>query len=342
MITNQLIINLCAFAVKKIFTAKPQRTAKWSIHQPLTVNHQSPLRHSVVKKMKIMNLKYYLIIILSLFLITSINAQKSSSKKKKKQQQETIITIESSSISFAPVKIIEPIIKYELYVKDKELNNPLPNCRVTLIGSDSISIIKYTDSIGRVIFEKEGDDNLIKRNVSYKIFVSKTDYLVGIKTFSTFDENNQKFVEEVFLTYALNKVLDLPTIWYSYDRWDLLVEEGRINSYDSLDYLYQILIDNPTLIVEIQNHTDCRGKPQYSTRLSQKRAQACVDYLVSKGIPKERLIARGFEGTVPRGHGLDCESINKMTSKEEQEKAHQLNRRTQFKVLSFEYKPTDN
>jgi outer membrane protein OmpA-like peptidoglycan-associated protein len=294
------------------------------------------------KKNEIMNPKYYLIIILSLFLMPSLNAQKSSSKKKKKQQQETIITIDSSSISVAPVKNIEPNIKYELYVMDKESNNPLPNCRITLIGSDSTSVIKYTDTTGRVMFEKERDDNLIKRNVSYKIIVSKTDYLVGIKTFSTVEENNENFVEEIFLTFALNIVLDFPEIQFYYDKWDLLVEEGRINSYDSLDYLYQIMIDNPTIIVEIQNHTDCRGKPQYSTSLSQRRAQACLEYLVTKGISKDRLIANGYRSQVPRGPGLDCESIKKLPSKEDQEKAHQLNRRTQFKVLSFDYKPTDN
>jgi peptidoglycan-associated lipoprotein len=274
--------------------------------------------------------------------IQPFTAQKSPSKKKKKQKTETLITIDSSSISAIPVKKIVPIIKYELYAKDKDSNNPIPNCMVTLIGSDSTSVIKYTDTTGRVIFEKVGDGNLIKRNVSYKIIVSKTDYLVGIKTFSTVEGNNENYIEEIFLTYALNKVLDLPEIQFYYDKWSLLVEEGRINSYDSLDYLYRIMIDNPTIIVEIQNHTDCRGKPQYSTSLSQRRAQVCVEYLVTKGISKDRLIAKGYRSQVPRGPGLDCESINKMPTKMEQEIAHQKNRRTQFKVLSFEYKPTDN
>jgi peptidoglycan-associated lipoprotein len=118
-----------------------------------------------------------------------------------------------------------------------------------------------------------------------------------------------------------------------------LVESGRINSKDSLDFLDQTLIDNPTIIIELQAHTDCRGKAAYNQALSQRRAQACVDYLISKGIPAERMQAKGYGMEIPRATGLECASINKMPTKAEQEVAHQKNRRTQFRVLSYDFKP---
>ncbi len=294
--------------------------------------------------MKIMNLKYYLIIILSLLLIPSINAQKSSSKKKKKQQQETIITIDSSSISVTPKKIVLPNMIYDLYVKDALTKNPVPNCRVTLTGSDSSIVVKYTDSIGKVVFENDGDVMFIKRETSYNVKISKFLYVDAFERFSTLGGYSKRFVHEVFLKYEKDTVYDLPEIQFAYDKSDLLVIDGKINSYDSLDFLYQLMIDNPTIIIEIQNHSDCRGKAIYSSSSgnTQRRAQACVDYLVSKGIPQERLVAKGYGNQVPRGPGLDCESIKKLPTKEEQELAHQKNRRVQFRVLSFEYKPTDN
>jgi peptidoglycan-associated lipoprotein len=108
-----------------------------------------------------------------------------------------------------------------------------------------------------------------------------------------------------------------------------------------LAFLYQLLTDHPNVIIEIQGHSDCTEK-DFDKKLSQKRAQVCVDYLVSKGIPQERLVAKGYGVEIPRIYNLDCESIKKLPTKEEQEIAHQKNRRVQFRVLSFDYKPTDN
>lgn len=273
--------------------------------------------------------------------IQPITAQKSPSKKKKNQTTQIVREVIDTA------KIIKPQydkfrIKFVLYVKVNGSHNPISNCTVTLTGSDSSIIVKSTDSTGKVVFDKEGEKYAINPNVNYLATITKVPFLTETKRFSTVGGGMGKdFVEEVFLTYKVNEVMDLPEIQYAYDKWELLVQEGRINSYDSLDFLYQLMIENPTIIVEIQNHTDCRGKPHYSTSLSQRRAQSCVEYLVSKGISKDRLIAKGFRSEVPRGPGLDCESIKKLPTKEEQEKAHQLNRRTQFMILSFEYKPID-
>ena len=111
-----------------------------------------------------------------------------------------------------------------------------------------------------------------------------------------------------------------------------------MNSKDSLDYLYNTLIQNPNIVIELQAHTDCRGSARYNRDLSQKRAQSCVDYLISKGIPVDRMVPVGKGEDIPRAKGLECKTIDKMGTTEEQEAAHQRNRRTQFKVLSFDYK----
>ena len=58
------------------------------------------------------------------------------------------------------------------------------------------------------------------------------------------------------------------------------------------------------------------------------------------GIPAERMVPAGYGEEQPRAEGLECETIENMATKEEQEAAHQKNRRTQFRVLSFDYKPS--
>ena len=70
--------------------------------------------------------------------------------------------------------------------------------------------------------------------------------------------------------------------------------------------------------------------------LSQK-GSVFVDYLISKGSPSDRMVPVGYGEAPPRAEGLECKSIDKMSTKEEQEAAHQRNRRTQFRVLSSDF-----
>lgn len=131
------------------------------------------------------------------------------------------------------------------------------------------------------------------------------------------------------------QVYQLSQIIFHFDKPEPLVNE-QVNSKDSLNYLLQILLDNPTIIVEIRNHTDCRGSDKYSVRLSQKRAQTVVNYLITKGVNSKRLIAKGMEDSEPLP-GLSCEEITLMKNQREKELAHKKNRRTDFKVVSWDF-----
>jgi peptidoglycan-associated lipoprotein len=124
--------------------------------------------------------------------------------------------------------------------------------------------------------------------------------------------------------------------------YDLAKATLRPESKDSLDFLYQTLIDNPTAIIEIGSHTDSRGSNKANEKLAQARAQACVDYLVNeKGIAKERLVAKGYGEERPLrmadGTVLTEKYIMGKKTKQEQESLHQLNRRTAFRILSWNY-----
>jgi outer membrane protein OmpA-like peptidoglycan-associated protein len=110
------------------------------------------------------------------------------------------------------------------------------------------------------------------------------------------------------------------------------------NSKDSLDYLFDIMVDKPTIIIELQAHTDSSGGDTENMVLSQKRAQSCVDYLISKGVDADRMVAYGYGETRLK---ITDDQISKMPTKAEKEAAHQKNRRTEFTVLSFDYVPKE-
>jgi peptidoglycan-associated lipoprotein len=104
----------------------------------------------------------------------------------------------------------------------------------------------------------------------------------------------------------------------------------------------------------LRSHTDSRGSALTNVELSQKRAQSVVDYLIEKGIQPARLRAKGYASTMPKvvdrkiigqntflveGTKLTADYIENLESEEQQEIAHQINRRTEFQVISTEFKP---
>ena len=119
-----------------------------------------------------------------------------------------------------------------------------------------------------------------------------------------------------------NKIFVLENIYYDLDKWDI-----RDDAAIELDKLVTILKDNPELKIELSSHTDDRNTDSYNMRLSQRRAQSAVDYLVSQDIDKNRLTAKGYG---------ESKQIIENASTEEQ---HQVNRRTEFKILEIGEKP---
>lgn len=109
-------------------------------------------------------------------------------------------------------------------------------------------------------------------------------------------------------------------IYYDFDQASI-----REESKEELEKLMKMMADNPDFIVEISSHTDSRGSDGYNYRLSQRRADAVITWLGKQGVSKNRLYARGYGETQ---HVNDC-----INQKPCSEKEHQLNRRTEFRIL---------
>lgn len=217
-------------------------------------------------------------------------------------------------------------------VKDIDTKQVIPGADVKLIGTDGSSVKIQTDENGFFKFDTNGKERYIKPNTSYTIIVSKDGYLVAKGKETTVGiEESRIFEHEYELQSIKKEEIKFPTVLYEYDKWEL-TQQGK----DSLEYLYQVLIDNPNIVIELAAHTDSRGSDKYNLNLSQKRAESCVNYLISKGIDPERLKPKGYGETKLL---ISDEEIAKLPTEEEKEAAHQKNRRTVFKVLRDDYVP---
>jgi OmpA-OmpF porin, OOP family len=214
------------------------------------------------------------------------------------------------------------------FVKDASINNgfPLDNARVTLSFIDS--------SENHFVLKEKTTTNeepfyfLLQPDMHYFINAGREGYFNKNFAFNTigkaapdtirFNIELEKIVEE--------KTYRLSNIYYKYNDFALLPE-----SKATLDTLFEILQENPDIRIELSSHTDSRGTESYNLTLSQKRAQSCVGYLIAKGINTTRLIAKGYGASQPL---QDCSNdiLCRDTEKEDCP-CHQLNRRTEFKVV---------
>jgi peptidoglycan-associated lipoprotein len=225
-------------------------------------------------------------------------------------------------------------------VKDEKTGAPIAESVVQLIASDGTNLRAETGTGGDFRFE-------LKPDVDYIFLASRKGYLNGKEKETTKgQEKSRDFMITILLT-ATDSPIELPNIFYDFGRWDL-----RPESMVSLDRLVETLSDNPQVTIELMSHTDSRDTEEYNLDLSQKRAQSVVEYLILKGIEPERLSPKGYGESSPKvvdtetnsqypflktGTTLTEQYINTLPTDEQKEIAHQINRRTEFRVLRTDY-----
>lgn len=220
---------------------------------------------------------------------------------------------------YLALKIVEPV--YAILDdpnSDKTGTKALPNGPVILevFGTEQRLV---SDNKGQLLVK-------LDRDRSYTLTARYRDHLTKTDTILTTDlsKNPENPITTINRTIELdpifkNKEIILENIFYDYEQWNI-----RADAEPSLDHLAEIMKSNPGIRVQLSSHTDCRGTDEYNLDLSQKRAQAAIDYLISVGIPSKRLQAQGFGESNPAVN-CECESCS--------EENHQKNRRTTFKII---------
>jgi outer membrane protein OmpA-like peptidoglycan-associated protein/tetratricopeptide (TPR) repeat protein len=207
------------------------------------------------------------------------------------------------------------------HVYNVETNEPIGNALLTFkdVRGDNEPFYIITDSSGYYESELTLNQELYIKAQKNKYFGDAT----NISTVGLTDDS--LFIHDFYLTPIPAGEITIPGIEYDFDKATLRPESKKI-----LDDLAAFLELNDNLSVEIASHTDARGSDSYNQRLSQARAKSCVDYLISKGIAADRLVATGYGESKPLITETD---INALPTKEEQESAHQKNRRTSFRPI---------
>jgi peptidoglycan-associated lipoprotein len=240
-----------------------------------------------------------------------------------------------------------PPMKFNIIgeVRDDKTDAVLPGATVKSIGSDGITIETTTGDDGTFRF-------MLKPNTDYVFVASRIGYLNGKERNTTKgQEKSTDFRATIYLSNIRQSIeLSNSNVFYDFGKWDL-----RPEAMVSLDKLIETLNDNPTITIELMAHTDSRDSEEFNLDLSQKRAQSVVDYLIERGVDPVRLTAKGYGESMPKevnrriaenygflseGSVLDDDFLNTLSTTQ-QEQAHQLNRRTEFRVLRTDYQPAE-
>ena len=224
------------------------------------------------------------------------------------------------------------IVNYTL--KGTTLTPKNDNMDLSILGN---SVVKLVDTSGQIIDETFTDENgtfafTVYGDENYILIGEKENYFSTRGEFTTIGKELDKSTLKDFITNVefeknlildriiVNKSIVLDNIYYDLDKADI-----REDAALELDKLVVILRDNPNISIELSSHTDDRASVEYNQDLSQRRAESAVYYILSKGITENRIIAKGY--------GESQLIIANAKSEEE----HQINRRTEFKVTSYEF-----
>lgn len=210
-------------------------------------------------------------------------------------------------------------------VYDFDTQKPITGAKVKMTNELGQEIEVVTDQTGSYYF----DNTKFKEENTYDLVASAGEYLNDIGKESTKGEKVGKdYKRDFYLKTTKKGPIKLPEILY-----DLNSAQLRPESKDSLNGLINTLRENPNIRIELMSHTDSRGSAKSNIDLSQRRAQSVVDYLIEQKIDPARLEAKGYGETKLLNKckdGVPCT-----------EQEHQINRRTEFRIVATDFVPKE-
>jgi outer membrane protein OmpA-like peptidoglycan-associated protein len=217
---------------------------------------------------------------------------------------------------------------------DKISKEKIPNAKVTITDKyNGKNFVYRTSDNGDFIIKLENDK--FNSSLDYSIKIEKEGY------FNKFDDYKKVLNREG--QYNIHEDLDISTIkfkegmdlaktlnvfpiYFDYDKFNI-----RKDAAIELDKIIKVMNENPTMIVELGSHTDCRGTIEYNEKLSAKRAESSADYIKNRISNPERIYGKGFGESKPTAK-CNCDT-NKPDKCSEED--HQKNRRTEFIIIKL-------
>ena len=197
-------------------------------------------------------------------------------------------------------------------VFDKKTNKGLPSTveLIDLGNKQPLTKVQTSETGDYLITIPVGKDYIFNVNHRGYLFYSDNFFMNNKATDSVYEKNIGLQPLEA------NASIILKNIFFDVNKFELKPE-----SQAELEILVQLLIENPSIKIEISGHTDNVGKPADNLKLSNNRAKSVITYLIGKKIPAHRLLAKGYGETKP-------------VADNKSEEGRALNRRTEMKVIS--------
>ena len=239
--------------------------------------------------------------------------------------QDNSVKLNTANMNTDKVEVKIPLSKQAVFdLKGKIYNEgsklPMSGVKVTLESvCDGKKEEVTTAADGKYAFKLQAD-------CKYKVTASKANDKekclgITIEKSTMGLKNSQTLYADIGLI-CQGDIIRIDNIYYDLDKSAI-----RPDAAAELDKTLDLFKKYPTLKIELRSHTDCRAPDDYNMKLSQRRAQAAVTYLISRGVEPKQLVAKGYGETMPVNRcvdGMPCSDAE-----------HQANRRTEFKILGF-------
>lgn len=226
------------------------------------------------------------------------------------------------------LKVINYYLQGITYYKDKEGQlQVLGNSKISMLDQQNVVMQEYlTGNDGKFLFK-------VYENENYELLAEADGYLTKRLPYSMFGRSVDPLTLKDLVTNitydtlmvldrkAINEIFVLDNIYFELDQHNINEAAAK-----ELDKLVQILVDNPEIRIEMGSHTDSIASHEYNLGLSKRRAESTVNYLISKGISSDRLVARGYGEEKPVARNTNPDGSDNPEGRAR-------NRRTEFKIL---------
>ncbi len=251
-----------------------------------------------------------------------INSEESSTKNLSSGQEKLVknLTLEK-----------DPGLSLLAQIADSKTEKPLEAVTIQLVDNMTGKSTSYsTDSNGEIM--RPLTDKKLNDRGSYNFMLSKEGYIPKTVTYNIlFDREGQYEVSAVVdlrmdpVVEDLRDLIQINPINFDLGKWNI-----RSDAKIELDKIVEVMNKYPKMVVELGSHTDCRASKSFNMRLSDKRAKSSAAYIKSKITDPDRIYGKGY-GESKLLNDCECEGSVKSDCSEEE---HELNRRTEFKVIS--------
>jgi len=224
-----------------------------------------------------------------------------------------------------------PSINLVASVTDIKTKLPIDAVLVTIKDNETGNVIssQVTNDAGSI--REPLSPMMMNKKINYSLTFEKAGYVAKtINLVHTIDKEGDIAIAtslgKIELGMDIGKLIDLNPIYFDYNKSNI-----RPDAALELDRIVAVMKAYPDIEIELGSHSDCRGGAKYNMTLSDKRAKSSANYIISKGIPKERIYGKGY-GESKLVNDCECEGKLKSNCTEEE---HALNRRTEFIVVKI-------